>query len=80
MMAQALRLPDLRPISIRMAMIKIATQEDLADPLALVTRSMKALLFGEPNQRVSCSDTKDSRRFTGPQPIREEYQSLAPDV
>jgi|HubBroStandDraft_6_1064221.scaffolds.fasta_scaffold91407_3 hypothetical protein len=37
MMAQALRLPDLRPISVRMAMINIAIQEDLADPLALAT-------------------------------------------
>jgi hypothetical protein len=41
MMAQALRLPDLRPISVRMAMINIAIQEDLADPLALATHEQQ---------------------------------------
>jgi hypothetical protein len=31
------------------------------NPLALVTRSMKALLLGEPNLWVRCSDTEDAR-------------------
>ncbi len=44
-----------------MAMINIAIQEDLADALALVTRSMKALLLGEPNQWVRCSDAEEPR-------------------
>ena len=61
MMAQALRLPDLRPISVRMAMINIAIQEDLADALALVARSVKALLLDQPNQWVRRSDTEDPK-------------------
>jgi hypothetical protein len=44
-----------------MAMINIAIQEDLADALALVARSMKALLLGQPNQWVRSSDTDDPR-------------------
>ena len=46
---------------IKMAMINIAIQEDLADALALIARSMKALLLGQPNQRVRRSDTDDPR-------------------
>ena len=46
---------------IKMAMINIAIQEDLPNALALVTRRMKALLLGEPNRWVSCSDTEDPR-------------------
>ena len=46
---------------IKMAMINIAIQEDLADALAVVARSMKALLLGQPNQWVRCSDTEDPR-------------------
>jgi hypothetical protein len=42
---------------IKMAMIDIAIQEDLADALALVTRRVKALLLRQPNQWVRCSDT-----------------------
>ncbi len=37
--------------------IDIAIQENLPNALTLVTRCMKALLLGEPNRRVRCSDT-----------------------
>jgi hypothetical protein len=46
---------------IKMAMTNIAIQEDLADALALLARRMKALLLGEPNQRIRRSDTEDPR-------------------
>src|SRR5271169_3749581 len=46
---------------IKMAMINTAIQEDVADAFALVARSMKALLLGQPNQWVRCSDTEDPR-------------------
>jgi hypothetical protein len=38
-----------------------AIEEDLADALALVTRSIKALLLRQPDQWVRCSDTEDPR-------------------
>jgi hypothetical protein len=44
-----------------MAMINIAIQEHLADALAVLARSMKALLLGQPNQWVRCSDTENPR-------------------
>ena len=44
-----------------MAMINIAIQEDLPNALAVVTRSMKGLLLGEPNQWIGCSDSEDPR-------------------
>jgi hypothetical protein len=42
-------------------MIDIAIQEDLPNAIAVVTRSMKALLLGEPNRWVRCSDAEDPR-------------------
>jgi hypothetical protein len=42
-------------------MINVAIQEDLPNALALVARSMKALLLRQPNQWVRCSDTEDPR-------------------
>jgi hypothetical protein len=50
-----------RAFQIKMAMINIAIQEDLPNALALVTRSMKALLLGEPNRWIRCTDTEDTR-------------------
>jgi len=46
---------------IKMAIVNIATQEDLPDALALAAGSMKRLLLGEPNRRVRSSDTEDTR-------------------
>ena len=46
---------------IKMAVIDIAIEEDLADALALVTRSIKALLLRQPDQWARCSDTEDLR-------------------
>ena len=48
-------------LQMKMAMINIAIQEDLPNALASVTRRMKALLLGEPNRCVRCSDTEDPR-------------------
>ena len=45
----------------KVAMINIAVQEDLANALALVACNMKALRLGEPNHWVHCSDTEDPR-------------------
>jgi hypothetical protein len=50
-----------RAFQTKMAMINIAIQEDLPNALAWVTRSMKTLLLGEPNQWVRHSDTEDPR-------------------
>src|SRR6202521_4243998 len=46
---------------IKMTIINIAIQENLPNAFALVTCGMKALLLGEPNRRVRCSDTYDPR-------------------
>jgi hypothetical protein len=50
-----------RTFEIKTAMINIVIQEDLPNALAVVTRSMKALLLGEPNRWVRCSDAEDPR-------------------
>jgi hypothetical protein len=41
-------------------MINVAIQEDLPNTLALVARSMKALLLRQPNQWVRCSRNRGS--------------------
>ena len=46
---------------IKMTMINIAIQENLPNALALVTRRMEALLLGESNRWVCCSDTEYPR-------------------
>jgi hypothetical protein len=64
----------------KVAMINIAIQEDLPNALALLTRSMKAFLSGEPDQGIRCSDTEDPRMFTRPQPMRAKHPFFRPDV
>ncbi len=48
-------------LQIKMTIVDIAIQEDLPKAIALVTRSMKALLLRESNRRVRCSDTEYPR-------------------
>src|SRR5579872_213737 len=50
-----------RAFQIKMPIVDIAIQKYLPNALALVTRRMKGLLLGEPDQRVRCSETDNAR-------------------